>query len=137
MGGYSEDMANIITPARRSEILRITLSTTARVYDMRSMVFGRLYAPDPAVVCSDRVMLRIQAQTADLYYYFAPDNTAALDKSTAIADAGAMTVATTYGDLVPAGTFIDVTIDRSIDKYLHVQGSAAGFFYVRQSSLVG
>lgn len=135
--GFGSDLANIVVPARRSLILPFTLSTTARVYDMRSMLFGRLAAPDTAAINGDKVFLRLQAVTAVVFYYFAPDDTAALDRTAAISDGGAVAVATTYGDQIAAGSWVDVCIDRSVDKYLHVQGSAAGTLIVRASSMVG
>lgn len=137
MGGFGEDMANIIVPPRRSLILPITLDATARAYDLRSMLFGRLIAPDPAAVNGDKVMLRIRTFSADLYYYFAPDNTVTLDKTQAISAGGAIAVANTYGDHLAAGTWEDVTIDRSVDQYIHVQGSGAGTLIIRASSLKG
>lgn len=137
MGGYSQDIANIITPPRRGLIIRITLDTTARAYDLRSMLFGRSVAPDPAVPNGDKVMIRIRAITADVHYYFAEDNTVTLDSSAVIAAGGAMTLLGTFCDTIPAGAFEDVTINRDIDKYLHIKGSAAGTVVIRASSMVG
>lgn len=138
MGGYSEDLANIIVPARKSANIVITLDTTARVYDLRSLILGRLVAPDPTLVNGDKVMIRLKARTADCYYHFDSANTVTLDKTAALAAGGtAIDGTNTYGDVIFAGSFEDVTIDRSVDKYLHVQGSAAGFLHIRASSLVG
>lgn len=137
MGGYSEDIANIITPPRRGAIIRITLDTTARAYDLRSMVFGRSAAPDPTVPNGDKVMLRIRAITADVHYYLASDDTVTLDSAAVIAAGGAMTLLGTFCDTIPAGQFEDVTISRDTDKYLHIKGSAAGTVVIRPSSMVG
>jgi len=130
-------MANIIVPARRGVVIPIVTSTTARAYDMRSMLFGRLAAPDPAAVNGDKVMLRIRAITGDVFYYFADDNTVTLDKTAAIAENAAVTLLGTFADKIPAGTYEDVTIDRSVDKYFHVQASAAGVVILRASSMKG
>lgn len=138
MGGFGSDMADIIVPARKSAIVVITLDTNARAKDLRSLLLGRILTPDPAAVNSDKVMLRIRAITADCWYHFDSTDTVTLDKTAALAAAtGTLTTATTYGDVIPAGSFEDVTIDRSVDKYLHVQGSAAGTLIIRASSMVG
>lgn len=136
--GYGSDIANIIVPARKGLNYVITLDTTARVYDLRTMLFGRLQAPGTNTTNADRVMIRLKARTADLYYHFDSTNTVTLDKTAALAAGGTLIEGTTtYGDWLAAGTWEDVTISRDVDMYLHVQGSAAGYLHMRASSYVG
>ena len=134
-------LASNIRPARKGEGTRLTISTTARSYDVRNLKLGRQSAPLDGDVVADKVYVRLIAETATVYYHFAADSTITLDKSFASSEAGsAGTDAASddkVGEPIAAGTFIDVEIDRLSDKFLHVQGSAAGFLTVRPVSPIG
>lgn len=135
MADYVSELANYVIPPRRSQVIVLTLDTTARAYDMQSLTYGRSRTPGTAGwVNPDRVYLRLQAITANIYFYFANDNTVTLDKTATIAAGSALANANTYADFIPAGTFVDVCISRDLDKYLHIQGSAAGTLILRHSS---
>lgn len=124
MSYFAEEQAANFTPPRKSNIYAITLDTTARAYNIASLAANGI-VPD-----EDRrfeVYVTIQAETADLFLYFHTATDSALDRTAAVA-AGSATAAyvATHAAMIPAGQERSYRIDRSIDKFLIVQGSAAG-----------
>lgn len=124
MSYFAEEQAANFTPPRKSNCYAITLDTTARAYDISTLAANGI-VPD-----EDRrfeVYITVQAETADLYVYFHTATDSALDRTAAVA-AGSATAAyvATHCAYIPAGQERSYRIDRSIDKFLIVQGSAAG-----------
>jgi hypothetical protein len=126
MGSPAEEQTARILPPRKSHIFAITTDTTARAYDISGLELGN-YTPEADLKRRNEVMLTVQAEGADLYLYFHTATDTAMDKTAAVA-ASAATAAyvATHCAYIPVGNERTYTIDRSIDKFIVVQGSAAG-----------
>lgn len=132
--GLHTDLADNVIPPRKSSCIVLTLDTTARAYDLRTLLLGRLAAPSTTSPNPDRVYLAITARTADCYLQFDSTNTVTLDKTAAIAAGSALAETNTFGDIIPAGVLRSFELQRAKDMYLHVQGSAAGYIHISVSS---
>lgn len=135
MSGYAADLADYVIPARKSEVLVITLDATARAYDLRSLKLGAILTPDTAAVNPQKVYLRLLSLSVNCHYHFDSTSSVTLDRTAAISAGGAIANAATYGDVLVASAPEHVIIDRSVDKYIHVQGTGAGTLIIRASSL--
>lgn len=135
MSGYAADLADYVLPARKSAVLVITLDTTARAYDLRSLALGSILTPDPSAVNPMKVYLRLLALSANCHYHFDSTSSVTLDRTATIAAGGAIANATTYGDVLVASAPEHVVIERDKDMYIHVQGAGAGTLIIRASSL--
>jgi len=109
-------------PPRRGAVLAITLDTTARPYDISGLTADGVSSLERG----HDVYITIQAEGADVFYYFSSATASDLSKTAAIT-AGA---AAAYDNTHPARIVVDQQahhrLNRAVDKWLILQGSAAG-----------
>jgi hypothetical protein len=120
-------------PPRKGEVAAITLDTTARSYALAGLTIAG-HKPDAANTKTMFVYLQLHAETADCFFVLSSSNTVTLDKTAAVAAGGTLAFTNTHGARIPAGSTIGVRINRAIDTYLHVQGSAAGILRISATS---
>jgi hypothetical protein len=131
------DLADNVIPPRADNGMVFTVSTTARSYDLSGLAMGRPQAPSANTAIDDRLFVNVQAVTADVYVQLNSVSTITLDSTYAQTEGTTGTIAVVsnkVGDLVVAGNSITFMISRSKDKFIHLQGSAAGTARVRFSS---
>lgn len=133
MGTIAEEHVADVSPPRRSAVLAITLDATARAYDLTALDIGGF---SPSGGRRNEVFVTIFADGADIFFYFAADNTVTLD-TTAIAAGGAVAYSNVYAAKIATGTSLRMRIARDKDKFLHVKGSGAGTMRIWASSPAG
>lgn len=135
MSTPAQEISARITPPRKGSVFAITLDATARAYDITGLDIGG-FTPSQDADKRSEVMLTIQAMAADCYFYFHSATDTAMDKTAAVA-ASAATAAyvATHCFVVPQNQERTYTIDRSIDKFLVVQGSGAGIVRISATSV--
>lgn len=136
MTSRAQELAAYATPPRASAVLAITLDTTFRAYLLTSLAMGG-FTPEADGKRRGEVYVTIHAETADAFLYFAATDVAATASRTTALAAGSATAA--YGTdtmtwRIPAGETQSFLINRSLDKYLIVSGSAAGILRMYGSS---
>ncbi len=127
-------------PPRRGAVLAITVDSTARAYDMKSLALGG-HTPTEAQRDPKRVVLWLQAETNDVYFYFASGAVAAdqfsnetavattdvddVDNTAAISAGSALSFANGYCALLKAGNGpLPVRINRGLDRFLVVKAAS-------------
>lgn len=130
MGTIAEEHVADATPPRRSAVLAITLDATARAYDLSALDFGGFATSGGR---RNQVFITIFADGADIFFYFAADNTVTLD-TTAIAAGGAVAYSNVHAAKIASGQSLRMRISRDADKFLHVKGSGAGTMRIWASS---
>ena len=127
MGSNAEDQYAQIAPPRRGAVWAVATDTTARAYDISKCALGG-YTPEGSKAKRNHVVLWLQAETNDVYFYFDSATGNSLDTTTKqSAGAGDLAFADSYCAIVKAGNApIRVRIDRSTDKFIQVRGSAGG-----------
>lgn len=133
MGTIAERYLADLRPPRRGAVLAITLDATARAYDLTALDIG---GAAPSVGRRNEVAVVVTAEGADIFLYFAADNTVTLD-TTAIAAGGAVAYSNVHAAKIATGTSLRMRISRDKDKYLHVKGSGAGTMRIWASSPAG
>lgn len=136
--GVHSDLADNLVPPRSDNGFTLTISTTARSYSLQKLQMGRPKAPDVLLNNPDRVYLRVHAITANVWVQLKDTKAVTLSRTYAQTEASAegedAVVSTQFGEKVEAGTYRDFELTRGKDRYLHVQGDAAGFLECRTSS---
>lgn len=136
MATVAEELAAYTTPPRASLVWAVTLDTTFRAYNLIPLAMGG-FTPEADGKRRGEVFVTIQAQTADVFFYFSATDTAASANSTtaqSAASADAAYGANTMTAYIPAGQERSYVLNRSLDKYLIVKGSAAGILRMFASS---
>jgi hypothetical protein len=121
------DQAHDFVPPRRGSVWCVAVDSTARAYDLSTLTLGG-FTPPANATRRNHVVLYLQAETNDVYFYFDTATGAAID-DTAKQAAGAATVvfANTYCAILKAGNPpMSVRIDRSLDKFLQVKTASTG-----------
>jgi len=124
----AERQAADVQPPRRGQVKAITVSATAYQYDITGLPLAG-QTPDANGRRKQQVYLTIQAESADVYFYFHSTSvTPDLDETAAVAagSAALTSYAVTHGARIPADHSIEVRIDRTQDKFLTLKGSGAG-----------
>lgn len=113
-------------PPRAGQVLAITTSATARSYDISKLAMGG-YSPS-GVAHPQEVDLYMQAESNDIWFYFATASDTNISVSGADADgASPLTFGASYAiRLVKDALPIRVRIRRGTDKFLTVRGAAGG-----------
>ena len=120
-----------ITPPRRGAVLAITTDTTSRPYDLTLLTMGGV--PYSGTV-SQHIFLTIQAETADVYYFFHSATDSSMSKTAALAAGGSAAYANTHCAYLQAGQSVTHRIHLSVDKWIEVQGSGSGICRLFASS---
>ncbi len=132
MGTRAEEKYSEVLPPRRGAVLVIATDTTARPYDLKALTIGG-GTPDGIGSKRQEVVLWMQAETNDVFFYFDSATSADLSETAAVA-AGSTTTptfSTTYGALLEAGgPPIRVRIDRKIDRWLILKSATAGILRI-------
>lgn len=130
--GAQDQFAECMAP-RRGAVIALAIDTTARAYDLKDLPLGG-YTPREAGRNPVHVTLWMQAETDDVYFYFADGEvgtvaTTDVDdvSTTAVVAAGAaLAFADTYAArLVANNGPLPVRINRAVDRFLVVRGDAA------------
>jgi hypothetical protein len=120
-------------PPRRGGVIALTVDSTCRAYDMLTLAIAG-HTPANAQREQVKVTLWLQAETNDVYFYFASGEAGAvvttdvddIDNTAAVAAGGSLAYANTYAGVIKAGNGpLPITIDRSIDRFLVVKAASA------------
>ena len=119
-------------PPRRGAVLALEVDSTARAYDMLSLALGG-FTPTDAQKLQSHVVLWLQAEANDVYFYFASGEAGAVvttdvddvDDTAEIAAGGSLAFADTYCAVLKAGNGpLPIRIDRSQDRFLVVKAAS-------------
>lgn len=119
-------------PPRRGEVIALTVDSTCRAYDLLSVALAG-FAPQNAQREQSSVVLWMQAETANVYFYFASGEAGSvvttdvddIDDTAKVAAGGSIAFANTYGAVIVAGNGpIPVRIDRGQDRFLVVKAAS-------------
>lgn len=119
-------------PPRRGAVLALTVDSTARAYDMLTLDLAG-YTPRNAQREQSHVVLFMQAETNDVYFYFASGEAGVVattdvnnvDNTAAIAAGGSLAYANGYAAVLKAGNMpIQIRIDRGLDRFLVVKAAS-------------
>lgn len=125
---------------RRGAVIALTVDSTCRAYDMKGLALGG-HTPGEAAKDPRSVVLWMQAETNDVYFYFADGEVAAnqftnesatattdvddIDNTAAIAAGSALAFANTYAGVIKAGNVpLPIRINRAIDRFLVVKAAS-------------
>jgi hypothetical protein len=133
MSVVAQFQAAAVAPPREGAVLAVTLDTTVRVYSLFGLNIGG-FTPLAANQDQKQVFLRVLADGADIFMHFNSDGSTTATVASAIAAGGALAYADTYLFKIPNGSYCDFYIDRSVDKYIVLVGSAAGTARIYASS---
>lgn len=124
MSSIHAALAAHIIPPRRGLVLAVAIDSTARPYNLGALAFAG-YTPSADSVTPAEVMLTMQADGCDVFYYFHSATASDLDNTAAVSAGGSPAYATTYAAKVEDGDAAHVMVNRAIDKFLVVK-SASG-----------
>lgn len=135
MHSLSETQGGELLPPRRGAVLAFDVDSTARPYNLSSLELGG-ETPEAGDDLRKDVVLWMQAETNDVYFYFHTATANDLSDTAKITAGGAAAFATTYGAIIEAGQPpIRVRINRSVDKWLVLKAaSTAGVLRVWAAS---
>jgi hypothetical protein len=122
MGTIAEELASGNVPPRRGAVWAVTVDSTARCYNISKANLGG-GTPEASGGRRMEVTLYLQAQTADVFFYFdSVTGTALNDATTQAATSADLAFATAYGVYLPYGwPPMKFRIDRNIDKFITVK----------------
>jgi hypothetical protein len=131
MASVAEEQIASLTPPRRGAVWAVSVDSTARAYDLSTSILGAgaTVAPEAAGKRRQYVVLYLQADTNDVYFYFdTATGTSLSDTAKQAASAASLAFSDTYCAVLKAGSPpIQIRIDRSIDKFIQVKAvSTAG-----------
>lgn len=119
-------------PPRRGQVIALGVDSTARAYDLVAIALGG-YTPAEAQNVGRQVTLWMQAQTNDVFFYFAPGEVGAVittdvddvSDTAAVTAGNAIAFADTYCALLKAGNSpLPIRINRAIDRFLVVKAAS-------------
>ncbi len=126
MASVAEEQIASLTPPRRGQVWAVTVDGTARAYDLSKIALGAgAIAPEKSGQKRQCVVLYLQAETADVYFYFDSLTGNSLADGTKQAAAAAdVLMADAHCAVLKFGNPpIQVRIDRTIDKFIQVKSS--------------
>lgn len=126
MGSTAEEQVAACLPPRRGAVWAVTVDSTARAYSLGALALGGSPAPEAAGTRPKHVILYLQAETNDVYFYFdSATGTSLADGTTQAAGAAAVTLADAHCAILEAGgPPMLVRIDRSLDKFIQVKAAS-------------
>jgi len=119
-------------PPRRGEVIALTVDSTARAYDLLQVALAG-FTPQNAQREQSSVVLWMQAETNNVYFYFASGEAGAvattdvnnIDNTATVAAGGSLAFANTYAGVIVAGALpLQIRIDRSVDRFLVVKAAS-------------
>jgi hypothetical protein len=124
VGTIAEEQGAGLLPPRKSNTWAVTVDSTARAYDISKLAIGG-FTPEASLAKRQQVVLYMQAQTNDVFFYFHSATDSALS-DTAAQSAGAADAAfvATHCAVIKAGSAEVFRIDRTIDKFLVVKAAS-------------
>ena len=119
------EQAHDLVPPRRGSVWAVEVDSTARAYSLASLSLAG-YAPEASTARRKTVVLALQAQTNDVFFYFDSATGSSLDDTAKqIAGAAAIAFADTYAIVLPAGNPpIQLRIDRTVDKFIQLKAAS-------------
>ncbi len=124
MGTVAEEQLAGNTPPRKGSVWAVAVDATARAYNISKAAFGG-YTPEGANTIRQHVVLYMQAQTNDVFFYFhTATDTALSDTDTQTATAADLAFGTTHCGVIKAGSVEVFRIDRTVDKFLVVKAAS-------------
>lgn len=129
--GAVEQASEMMAP-RRGAVIALAVDTTCRAYDLKALALGGV-TPNEAGRNPIHVTLWMQAETEDVYFYFADGEVGTtattdvddIDVTAKITAGDPITFANTYGArLVANNGPLPVRINRAVDRFLVVRGDA-------------
>lgn len=133
MSVVAQFQAAAVAPPREGAVLAVTLDTTVRAYQISGLNIGG-FTPLAANQDQKQVFLRVLADGADIFMHFNSDGTTSGAVASAIAAGNPLVYSDAYLFKIPNGSYCDFYIDRSVDKYIVLVGSAAGTARIYASS---
>jgi hypothetical protein len=130
--GAQDQFAECMAP-RRGAVFAVEVDTTCRAYDLKALELGG-YTPTESGRNPVHVTLWMQAETEDVYFYFADGEVGTvagtdvddIDTTAKLAAGSAIASANTYGArLVANNGPLPIRINRAVDRFLVVRGDAA------------
>lgn len=125
MGSNAEDQYAACTPPRRGAVWAVTVDSTARAYNISATALGG-YTPEASQKRRNEVVIYLQAETNDVYFYF--------DSATGSSLANGTTQAATAAELAFADAHcavlktgdppLKVRINRALDKFIQVKAAS-------------
>ena len=127
-------------PPRRGAVIALAVDSTARAYDMKSLALGG-HTPTEAARDPKSVVIWMQAETNDVFFYFASGDVAAdpaagtsavattdvddVSDTATITAGNALAFANTYCALLKAGNGpLPIRINRGVDRFLVVKAAS-------------
>lgn len=129
--GARDQVSECMAP-RRGAVIALEVDSTARAYDLKTLAFGGV-TPDEAGRNPIHVMLWMQAETNDVYFYFADGevgtvattDVAGIDNTAKVTAGSALAFANTYAPVLKAGNGpLPVRINRAVDRFLVVKAAS-------------
>lgn len=131
MGTVAEAQAASSTPPRRGAVLAIDVDSTARAYDITALDLGG-YTPEADHERRNEVVLYLQADTNNVFFYFHSATTSDLSDTAKVTAGAAATFANTYAAVLKTSDPpLKLRINRNLDRFLVVKAaSTAGVLRV-------
>lgn len=129
--GAEQQFAECMAP-RRGAVIALEVDSTARAYDLKSLALGG-HTPGESARNPVHVMLWMQAETNDVFFYFADGEVGTVattdvddvSDTAKVSAGGALAFANTYAALLKAGNGpLPVRIDRAQDRFLVVKAAS-------------
>lgn len=119
------EQAHQLVPPRRGSVWAVTVDSTARAYNIGTLTLGG-FTPDGSGAQRSNVCLALQAETADIFFFFDSATGSGLDDTAAqAAGAGTATLADTHAIILKAGNPpIMLNIQRNVDKFIQVKAAS-------------
>jgi hypothetical protein len=129
--GAQDQIAECMAP-RRGAVIALEVDSTARAYDLKALALGG-HTPTEAGTNPVHVMLFMQAETNDVYFYFADGEVGSvattdvddIDNTAKVSAGSALAFANTYAPVLKAGNGpLPVRINRAVDRFLVVKAAS-------------
>ena len=126
MSKEAVEQAHDLVPPRRGAVWAVTVDSTARAYNIGALALGG-YTPEGSGAKRNHVCLALQAETADIYFYFDSATGSGLSDTTAqAAGAGTAVPADAHSIILKAGNPpIMLNIQRNLDKFIQVKTASS------------
>jgi hypothetical protein len=124
MASVAEEQVAGVTPPRKGAVWAVTVDSTARAYNISKLALGG-YTPEGANARPNNVVLYLQAETNDVFFYFSSaTDTALSDTAAQTATAADAVFVATHCAILEAGHSEVFRIDRTLDKFIVVKAAS-------------
>lgn len=107
-----------VLPSRWGKVLVLNCNTTSTTYDLWTIAFGTPAGEAKAGQSTSSFYVTIHADSQNVGYVFSSNANAAANLSANIAVNAALSYVTNGCSVCPAGTSVDESIHRTLDRYL-------------------